>query len=72
MEITFNLCNRIFSPGPYDLAIKNAHFLWRFLRAFSVQNLDMSCSVIGFYLWTKPHMRNGAIIPWLFCDSETY
>ena len=37
----FNQCNRCFSPGPCDLAISNAHFAWRFLRASSMQNHDM-------------------------------
>ena len=35
----------MFSPGPYDLAIKIAHFFWRFLRAFSIQNLDVGLGV---------------------------
>ena len=44
IKTVFNWCNRFFSPGPYDVATKNAHFFWRFLRAFSIQNLDM-CTV---------------------------
>ena len=37
----FCLRNRFFSPGPYGLAIKTTHCFWRFLRAFSIPNLDV-------------------------------
>ena len=30
-----------------DLAIKNAHFFGRFLRAFSIQNLDVTIHPLG-------------------------
>ena len=33
---------RVCSPGSYSLVIIYTHFFWRFLRAFSIQNLNMS------------------------------
>ena len=47
IKTVFFLRNRFFSPGPYDLSIKNANFVLRFLRAFSIQNLDMALYAIA-------------------------
>ena len=57
IKTVFFLRNRCFSPGPYDLAIKTAHPFWRFLRAFSMQNLDMFVctyvhNYVRMYVWS--------------------